>query len=119
MHNKNWWNNNRYAEDLDFVTPVHNLIEYSSNYSETTGSLWFYSKDEATDFNADIVNDNNFKSFKYNIKLLANTVAQADNVSNGILKKATIAVPLKYLSNFWRSLEMPLINCKVESKLKW
>ena len=74
------------AEDLDLVMPMYNLIEYSSNYSETTGSLWFYSKDEATDFNADIVNDNNFKSFKYNIKLLENTVAQADNAANGIIK---------------------------------
>ena len=42
-----------------------NLIEHSSNYSETTGSLWFCSKDEPTVFNADIANDNNFKSFKY------------------------------------------------------
>ena len=99
--------------------PMYNLIEYSSNYSETTGSLWFYSKDEATDFNADIVNDNNFKSFKYKAKLLGNTVAQADNAANGILKNTTFLVPLKYSSNFWRSLEMPLINCKVELKLKW
>ena len=45
--------------------PVYNLIEYSSNYSETTGSLWFYSKDEATNFNADITNTDNFKSFRY------------------------------------------------------
>ena len=99
--------------------PMYNLIEYSSNYSETTGSLWFYSKDEATDFNADIVNDNNFKSFKYKAKLLGNTVAQADDGADGILKNAAIAVPLKYLSNFWRSFEMPLINCNVELKLKW
>ena len=51
------------AENLDLVMPVYNLIEYSSNYSETTGSLWFYSKDEATNFNADIANDSNFKPF--------------------------------------------------------
>ena len=48
---------------------------------------------------------------------LENTVVQADNAANGILKNVTIAVPLKYLSNFWRSLETPLINCKVELKL--
>ena len=42
------------AEDLDLVTPMYNLIEYSSSYIETTGSLWFYSKDEATNFNGDI-----------------------------------------------------------------
>ena len=48
--------------------------------------------------------------------LLRNT--QADR-ANGILKHATIAVPLKYLSNFWRSLQMPLIKCKIELKLNW
>ena len=79
--------------------PMNNLIEYSSNYSETTGSLWFYSKDEATNFNADIANDDNFKSLKYKAKLLGNTAAQAGNAANGILEYATIAVPLKYLSN--------------------
>ena len=60
---------------------MYNLIEYSSNYSLPTESLWFYSKDEATVFNADIVNDNNFKSFKYEVNLLGNTVAQADNAN--------------------------------------
>ena len=100
--------------------PMYNLmIEYSSNYSETTGSLLFHSKDEATDFNNNIASTDNFKSFKYKAKLLWNTEAQADNAVNGILKNATIAVPLKYLNNFWRLLEMPLINCKVELKLRW
>ena len=83
--------------------PIYNLIEYSSNYAETTGSLWFYSKDEATNFNADIANDNNFRFFKYKTKLLGNS--EADR-TNGILKNAAVAVPLKYLSNFWRSLKM-------------
>ena len=90
------------AENLDLVKPMYNLIEYSSNYSDTTESLWFYSEDEATDFNAAIANDDNFKSFKYKAKLLGNTEA---NGANGILKNGTKAVPLKYLSNFWRSLE--------------
>ena len=44
------------AEDLDLVMLMYNLIEYSSNYSETTGILWFYSKDEATNFDTDIAN---------------------------------------------------------------
>ena len=74
--------------------PMHNLIEYSSNFSETTESLWFYSEDEATNFNADIANDNNFKSFKYKVKFLENTkVQRAPNNANGILKNATIEVP--------------------------
>ena len=46
------------AEDLDLVMSMYNLIEYNCNYSETTGSLWFYFKDEATNFNADIANNN-------------------------------------------------------------
>ena len=60
----------------------------------------------------DIANTN-FKSFEYKAKLLQNTEADG---ANGILKNH---VPLKYLSDFWRSLEMLLINCKVELKLKW
>ena len=66
----------------------------SSNYSETTGSKWFYSKEKGTTFNADIVDNNNFKSFEYRPKLLGNTKADG---KNGILKNATIAVPLKHL----------------------
>ena len=99
--------------------PIYNLIE-GSNYSETTGSLWFYSEDEAANFNVDIANTDDFKSFKYKVQLLANTAAQpAPNTANGILKNATFAVPLKYLTNFFISLQMPRINCKVELKLKW
>ena len=104
------------AEDLDLVIPRYNLMEYSSKDSETTASLWFYSKGDATNFNADIENTYDFKSFKYKAKLIGNTVAEG---TNGILKNAKIAVPLKSLSNFWRSLEMPLINCQVELRLKW
>ena len=81
-------------EDLDLVIPMYNLIEYSSNYSEAKGSLWFYSKDEATNSSDDIANNNNFKSFEYKDKLLGNTVSQPNpNNVNGILRNATIAVP--------------------------
>ena len=66
---------------------MYNLIEYSSNYSETIGSLWFYSKNEATNFNNNIANTNNFKSFKYEAILLENTVAQpVANAANGMLR---------------------------------
>ena len=68
------------AEDFDIVMPVYNSLGYSSNYSETTRSLCFCSKDKASDFNAVLVNDNNFKFFKYKAKLLGNTVARADNL---------------------------------------
>ena len=67
---------------------MYNLIEYSSNYSETTESLWFYSKDEGCNFSNNIANTDDFKSFKYKAKLLEKTVAQpAPNAANGILKK--------------------------------
>ena len=90
------------AENLDLVMPMYSLIEYSYNYPE---------KQEVYDIN--------FKSFEYKAKLLGNNEAQTANAANEILKNETIAVPLKYLSNFSRSFEMPLINCKVELKLKW
>ena len=87
--------------------PMFNLIEYSWNNSEKTGSLWFYSEDEATNFNSDIENTNDFKSFKYKAKLLGNTVAQpAPNQARAILENAAFAALLENLSNFWKSLEM-------------
>ena len=85
------------AEDSDSVMSMYNLIEYSSDYSVTTRTLLFYSKDEATNFNANIANIDNFKSFKYQAKLLGNTVADG---ANRILKNTRITVPIKYLSNF-------------------
>ena len=74
------------TEDLDLIMLMYNLIEYYSKCSETAGSLWFYKKDEAIDFNNNIANDDNFKSFKYTAKLLENTGIQAANATNGILK---------------------------------
>ena len=96
---------------------MYNLIEHylkQLKLSETAESLWFCSNDVATNFNPDITNNNNFKSFRYKPKLLGNT-----DGNNGILKNATIAVPLKYLSNFLRLLEISLLNYKIELKLKW
>ena len=91
--------------------PMYNLIEYSDNYSDTSGSLWNFKKDEIVN-NADLTNDVNSPSFKYKSNVIGNTE------NNGTTNGVKIAVPLKYLSNFWRSLEMPLINCKVELSLK-
>ena len=95
---------------------MYNLIEYSSNYSKITVSLWFYSKDEAADFSADIANTYNLRYFMFKTKLLENKVAERGNRK---LKNITIAVPLIYFINFLRSFEMPLINRKIERKLKW
>ena len=91
--------------------PMYNLFEYSDNYSDTLCSLWQLKRDEITN-NADVTNDN-ATPFKYKANLIGNT--EANGTKNGV----KIAVPLKYLCNFWRSLEMPLINCKVELSLKW
>ena len=85
------------AEDLHLFTAMYNLIECSSNYSETTGSLWFYFNDDATNSDFNIANNDTFTSFKYEARWLGNTVAQpVPNQANGILKNATITVPLKY-----------------------
>ena len=92
------------------------MLEYSSNYADITGSVWFYTKDESTNFNNYVTNTDNFKSFKHKAKLFGNTVADGNN---GIIKNATIVEPLKYLSNFWRLLEMLLFNCKVELARIW
>ena len=91
--------------------PMYNLIEYSGNYSDTSGSLWQFKRDEI-EKNVDLTVDanhtpNNSSSYKYKSNLTTNR--------NGV----KIAAPLKYLSNFWRSLEIPLINCKVELSLTW
>ena len=76
------------AENLDLVMSIYNVLEYGSNYSDTTGSLWSYYKDKATNFNDDITKTNSFKYFNYKAKLLKNTVCQSEpNNNNGILKK--------------------------------
>ena len=100
------------ANFINITMPMYNLIEYSDNYSDTSGSLWDFKRDEIVN-NADVTNDDNAPSFKYKANLIGNTE------NNGTKKGVKIAVPLKYLSNFWRSLEIPLINCKVELSLKW
>ena len=80
---------------------MSNLIEYSDNYSKTSESLWQYYRDERND------NLEDSESFKSKIKITGNTP------NNGNKKDVEIMVPLKYLSNFWRTPEMPLINCEV------
>ena len=56
--------------------------------------------------------------FKYKAALVEKT-ANAVNNTNSSEKNTKIVVPLKYLSNFWRSLEIPLINSKVHFELNW
>ena len=94
--------------------PMYSLIEYSDNYSDTSGSLWQFKRDKIAT-NANICNVNS-SSFRYKASLIGNVAADG---ANGKKEKVKIAVPLKYLSNFWRSLLMLLINCKVELSLTW
>ena len=102
------------ADIVNITMPMYNLLKYSNNYSDTLGSLWNFKRDEI-EKDADLAIDNAF-SFKYKANLIGDTVVDGANRKK---EKVKIAVPLKYLSNFWRSLEMPLINCKVELSLKW
>ena len=85
--------------------PMYNL--YSNNYSKTSGGLWQYYKDGPNDDLEDS------KSFKSKEAITGKTLV------GGNTKNVEIIVPLKYLSNFWRTLEMPLINCEVNLILTW
>ena len=98
------------AENLDIVMPMYNLIEYSDNYQDSSATLYQYKRDEPPD---------NSDSFKYKIKLLGNATEVAGNAAGVRRLNVKVVVPLKYLSNFFRSLEMPLINCKIKLNLTW
>ena len=95
--------------------PMYNLIEYSDNYQDSSATLYQYKRDESPedDAIADLTADNS-SSFKYKVSLLGNPV-----VTNNIARtNVKIVVPLKYLSNFFRSLEMPLINCEIKFNME-
>ena len=90
--------------------PMYNLIEYSHNCQDSSATLYQYKRDEPPANLANNLTTNNSSSFKYKVNLLGNPV-----IDNNIARlNVKIVVPLKYLSNFFRSLEMPLINCKIK-----
>ena len=104
------------AENLDITMLMYNLIEYSDNYQDSSAALYQYKRDEPPEANAinELTTDTS-SSFKYKVELLGNPV-----LNNNIAKRSVqVVVPLKYLSNFFRSLEMPLINCKIKLNLTW
>ena len=104
------------AENLDIVMPKYNLIEYSDNYQDSSATLYQYKRDGLPE--GDPISDvatNNSSSFKYKVELLGNPVLDGDIAKRNV----KVVVPLKYLSNFFRSLEMPLINCKIKLNLTW
>ena len=104
------------AKDIDIVMPMYNLNEYSDNYGKTTGSLWQYCKDIPARNNNNEITEftlaNTTDSFNFKAKITGQT--EDDGT-----KDVEIMVPLKYLSNLWRTLEMPLINCEVNLILTW
>ena len=97
-------------KDIDIVMPMYNLIEYNNNYAKTSGSLWQYCKaiPAVNNNNAivDFTENNLTDSFNFKAKISCQT-------GNGGTKDVEIMVPLKYVSNFWRTLEMPLINFEI------
>ena len=103
--------------------PLYNLLEYSKNYRKATGSLWNYDVDEPSN-----PLSSNSESFKYKISITGNTSNvdekitdddgnEVDNPKYGANKvgknETEVVIPLKHLSNFWRCLNIPLINCEV------
>ena len=116
------------ADDLDIVMSMYNLLEYSKNYRKTIGSLYNYYRDElsddADDNNFDNIKIVNSNTFKYKNKIIGNTYnvnAGADgyDVNKNGTQELELAIPLKYLGNFWRALNIPLISCEVFLELKW
>ena len=101
-----------YAEDIDIVMPMYNLLEYSNAYLKTSGSLWQYYKDEpAIGANGNIIDFSNINnSFKFKQQITG-------QAGNGRTKDVEIMIPLKCLSNFWRTLAVSLINCEITLKL--
>ena len=111
--------NNVFVDEVNHIyidMPLYKLIEHSDNYSEISGSVWQFKRDDVPANNAEMI-INNSPSFKYKAALLGKT--EHHNNGESFVKDSEIVVPLKYLSKFWRSLEMPLINCKVHLKLNW
>ena len=102
------------AKDLDIVMPMYNLLQHCKNYRKITGSLWNYYRDQPSNLFS-----TNSESFKYKTCISGNTYNIGDGEDNYGADKvgkneAEIVIPLKYLSNFWRSLHIPLMNCEVE-----
>ena len=108
------------GEDLDIVMPMYSLLEYSKYNKKTSGSLFNYYRDEPSEItigagnNAIDISIRNSKSFDYKTKITGSLDVGEDEEEDVL-----IAIPLKYLGNFWRSLDIPLINCEITLILPW
>ena len=115
---------------LDLIMNLYNIIDYSDNYVDTTGSLYHHKRPNQTKNDDSTVTNiaNNSTSFEYQwglIKKQATSTNVAQNVDAYVAnahkawKNVKVAVPLKYISNFFRALELPLINTKLCVELNW
>ena len=97
--------------DFDVIILMYNLLEYSKNYRKTTGSLWNYYRDEPNSGAEENINYSlkDSESFDYQTGI-------AESVTAANLRKETVKIvrPLKHLCTFWRTLNIPLINCKIK-----
>ena len=99
---------------------MYNLLEYSKNYEKTLGSLFNYYRDEPSEITIGAGNNTMnisiriSKSFDYKTEIIGSLDAGEDEKED-----AEIAIPLKHLGTFWRSLDIPLINCEITSILSW
>ena len=98
--------------------PMRSLIEYSKNYSKTMGSFWNFYTDEPNNGLTGAENSINYsikdsKPFDYKASITGKLEG------NNKKKEVEIVVSLKNLSNFWRALDIPLINCEINLILTW
>ena len=103
------------AEDFDIVMPIYNVIEYNNSYLKTAGSFWNYCRDEPSSSANNNINYSikDSKSFEYKASITGKLEG------NTTKKEAEIVVPLKFLSNFLRTLDMPVMDCEVNLILTW
>ena len=109
-----------HAENLDKIMTMYNLIEYADNYADSSGSLYQFKRDESPMNGAENLLNvalDNSTYFKHKESLLGKATDADGNDRS--FKNAKIVAPLKYLSIIFRSLEMPLINCKIHLELNW
>ena len=120
------------VDNLDLKMNLYKLLEYSDNYADTSGSLYQYKRPEPRDANGNVVNlATTLSSFQYQSGLVQKqlTIPNSDNVPANIVpnfanahriwKNIKIVVPLKYISNIFRNLQLPLINTKCYMELNW